>query len=114
MKNLIPVNLPVPRDISNRLLKTVRWPHNSDMSQKQVKTVSLILGSGGARGLAHIGVIQELLSSDYQIQSIYPADVTIEIARNACGTLEFERAAEMIALGSEKTRSRFKSLDGCE
>jgi NTE family protein len=44
----------------------------------------------------------------------YPADVTIEIARNACGTLEFERAAEMIALGREKTRSRFKSLDGCE
>jgi NTE family protein len=29
----------------------------------------------------------------------YPPDYTIEIARNACGTLEFDRANEMIALG---------------
>ena len=29
----------------------------------------------------------------------YPPDRTIEIARNACGTLEFDRADEMIALG---------------
>lgn len=29
----------------------------------------------------------------------YPPDRTIELARNACGTLEFDRAAEMIALG---------------
>lgn len=29
----------------------------------------------------------------------YPPDCIIEIARNACGTLEFDRADEMIALG---------------
>ena len=29
----------------------------------------------------------------------YPPDVVIEIPRNACGTLEFDRAAEMIELG---------------
>ena len=29
----------------------------------------------------------------------YPPDVEIEIARNACGTHEFDRAAEMINLG---------------
>lgn len=29
----------------------------------------------------------------------YPPDCIIEIARNACGTLEFDRAADMIALG---------------
>ena len=34
------------------------------------KTVSLILGSGGARGLAHIGVIQYLEEYDYDIQFI--------------------------------------------
>jgi NTE family protein len=34
----------------------------------------------------------------------YPPDVTIEIPRNACGTLEFDRAAEMIDLGRRKTR----------
>lgn len=33
----------------------------------------------------------------------YPPDHTIEIARNACGTLEFDRAAEMIELGYQKT-----------
>lgn len=33
-------------------------------------TVSLILGSGGARGLAHIGVIAELEERGYEIRSI--------------------------------------------
>ena len=36
----------------------------------QPKTVSLILGSGGARGLAHIGVIRWLEEHHYQINSI--------------------------------------------
>lgn len=34
------------------------------------KTVSLVLGSGGARGLAHIGIIQWLEEKGYDIQSI--------------------------------------------
>lgn len=34
------------------------------------KTVSLVLGSGGARGLAHIGVIQWLTENGYVIRSI--------------------------------------------
>jgi NTE family protein len=34
------------------------------------KTVSLVLGSGGARGLAHIGVIHWLEENDYKIRSI--------------------------------------------
>ena len=34
------------------------------------KTVSLVLGSGGARGLAHIGVIQWLEETGYDIQSV--------------------------------------------
>ena len=36
----------------------------------------------------------------------YPPDVVIEIPRNACGTLEFDRAAEMIELGRRKTQDR--------
>lgn len=35
-----------------------------------MKSVSLILGSGGARGLAHIGVIRYLEQHDYRIESI--------------------------------------------
>ena len=34
------------------------------------KRVSLVLGSGGARGLAHIGVIRELEAKNFQIASI--------------------------------------------
>jgi NTE family protein len=36
----------------------------------QKKTVSLVLGSGGARGYAHIGVIEVLEKSGYEIKSI--------------------------------------------
>ncbi|VAX10217.1 FIG00613342: Bacterial patatin-like phospholipase domain containing protein [hydrothermal vent metagenome] len=34
------------------------------------KTVSLVLGSGGARGFAHVGVIEWLLDNGYDIRSI--------------------------------------------
>ncbi|WP_434658573.1 patatin-like phospholipase family protein [Sulfurimonas sp. NW9] len=34
------------------------------------KTVSLVLGSGGARGLAHIGIIRYLEENDYEIKSV--------------------------------------------
>ncbi len=34
------------------------------------KTVSLVLGSGGARGLTHIGVVQWLRENDYEIRSV--------------------------------------------
>ena len=37
---------------------------------EQPTTVSLVLGSGGARGLAHIGVIQWLTENGYDIRSI--------------------------------------------
>lgn len=34
------------------------------------KTVSLVLGSGGARGLTHIGIINYLEEHNYEIKSI--------------------------------------------
>jgi len=40
------------------------------MSTTNRKTVSLVLGSGGARGLAHIGVIHWLEENDFKIKSI--------------------------------------------
>ena len=40
----------------------------------------------------------------------YPADFNIEIARNACGTLEFDRAAEMIQLGYSKAEETLGCL----
>ena len=38
--------------------------------QKLMKDIALVLSSGGARGLAHIGVIEELESQGYHISSI--------------------------------------------
>lgn len=40
------------------------------MSSDTTKTVSLVLGSGGARGLAHIGVIHWLEEHHFKIESI--------------------------------------------
>ncbi|HWT94137.1 MAG TPA: patatin-like phospholipase family protein [Solirubrobacteraceae bacterium] len=40
----------------------------------------------------------------------FPADVTIEIPRNACGTLDFHRAAHMVELGRELTARRLDEL----
>ena len=45
------------------------------MARKRYQTVSLVLGSGGARGLAHIGVIQWLEEHGYQIESIAGASM---------------------------------------
>lgn len=42
---------------------------DTDM-QKDKKTVSLVLGSGGARGYAHIGVIETLEKEGYEIKFI--------------------------------------------
>ena len=40
------------------------------MNRMQSKTISLVLGSGGARGLAHIGIIKYLNDRGYQIKSV--------------------------------------------
>lgn len=40
----------------------------------------------------------------------YPPDHVIEIPRNACGTLEFDRSAEMIELGYRKAQESLSKL----
>ena len=53
------------------------------------QTISLVLGSGGARGYAHIGVIEELLEHGYEIKSISGSSMGALIgALYACGKLE--------------------------
>lgn len=42
--------------------------------------------------------------------AVYPPDMVVEIARNACGTLEFNRAAEMIDLGYQRAELCLKAL----
>ncbi len=53
------------------------------------RTVSLVLGSGGARGYSHIGVIEELLRCNYEIKSISGSSMGALIGGlYACGKLE--------------------------
>lgn len=53
-----------------------------------MKTVSVVLGSGGARGYAHIGVIEELLEHGYEIKSISGSSMGALIGGlYACGKL---------------------------
>jgi len=53
------------------------------------KTVSLVLGSGGARGYAHIGVIEVLEEHGYQIRSVSGSSMGALIGGlYACGKLE--------------------------
>ncbi|AKF25610.1 patatin [Sulfurovum lithotrophicum] len=53
------------------------------------KTISLVLGSGGARGYAHIGVIEELLKHGYDIRSVSGSSMGALIGGlYACGKLD--------------------------
>lgn len=53
------------------------------------KKVALVLSSGGARGLAHIGVIERLVEEGYQISSISGSSIGAVIgAFYACGKLD--------------------------
>lgn len=51
-------------------LRRESHPHRHDTNMKQTKTLGLALGSGGWRGLAHIGVIKELEKNNIKIDYI--------------------------------------------
>jgi NTE family protein len=63
------------------------------------KTVSLVLGSGGARGLAHIGVIHWLEDNGYDIRSISGCSMGALVGGiYACGELDvFEKWVRAIS-----------------
>lgn len=53
------------------------------------RTVSLVLGSGGARGLAHVGVIDWLVAHDFEIRSISGSSIGALVGGvHAAGRLE--------------------------
>jgi len=67
------------------------------------KTVSLVLGSGGARGMAHIGVIKWLEEQGYEIKSVSGASMGALVGGiYACGELDtftsWLRALDKIAI----------------
>ena len=58
-------------------------------NDRRKTTVSLVLGSGGARGLAHIGIIKWLEEHGYEIRSIAGCSIGALIGGiYACGKLD--------------------------
>lgn len=62
--------MPAHRDFAQLAVSVSGKAFAEIMAITNMKTVSLVLGSGGARGLAHIGVIHWLEENDYEIRSI--------------------------------------------
>jgi NTE family protein len=61
--------------------------------------VALVLGSGGARGMAHIGVIRELINQGYEISSISGTSMGALVGGiYACGKLD-EYESWLLTLG---------------
>ncbi len=67
-------------------------------------TVSHISKDWGAYDIANQAFDAMQSTIARQKLAAYPADYFIEIARNACGTLEFDRASEMIELGYRRAQ----------
>jgi predicted acylesterase/phospholipase RssA len=65
------------------------------------RTLSLVLGSGGARGYAHIGVIEALEASGFAIRSIAGSSMGALIGGScACSTGRCPAAASSRAIAS--------------
>lgn len=65
-------------------------------AKHQAKTVSLVLGSGGARGYAHIGVIQWLVENGYEIKSIAGSSIGALVG-GIYATGKLERYSEWVS-----------------
>ncbi|BCS97544.1 serine protease [Desulfoluna limicola] len=63
-----------------------------------------IMPNGGAYDIANQAFDAMQSTIARQKLAAYPPDMLIEIPRSACGTLEFDRAAEMIDLGYRKAQ----------
>jgi NTE family protein len=55
---------------SARNIHTVRRRYDEGRAQMTATTISLVLGSGGARGYAHVGAIEELVAQGFDIRSV--------------------------------------------
>ena len=73
-------------------------------------TVSKVSEEWGAYDIANQAFDAMQGTIARQKLAAYPADYSIEIARNACGTLEFDLASEMIELGYKKAEESFSKI----
>lgn len=89
-------------DMLQRIRARLGWERTGELS-----------GEGDAQGPVNVRTLDVMelslqamqrMITRYQMAN-YPADVFIELPVDACGTMEFHRARELIALGREQTRA---------
>ena len=90
-------NVPLSSEVSSPELHK-KISHYIDKFQQSIQSSSNSL-DWGAYDIANQAFDAMQSTIARQKLAAYPPDITIEIARNACGTLEFDRASEMISLG---------------
>jgi NTE family protein len=95
----------------------ISFPPIAELKAKINRYIENISPSLSANVESRLGLFQLIDQSIDTMQgaiarqklAAYPPDIILEVPRNCCGTLEFDRAAEMIELGysiAEKTISR--------
>lgn len=105
-----PLEQPEPSEPANTL-PTSNW----DRLQNQIKSFFDMKSTSDEAQLKTWSMYEiadkafDTMQSSIARQKIaaYPPDIEIVIARNACGTLEFDRAKEMIDLGYQKAINAF-------
>ena len=89
------------------------------------ENVSLVLSGGGARGIVHIGAIEELGYFNlinktvglltYQIAKMtiekYPPGILINISRKSCGVFDFYKAEELVEIGQNAAIKNLKEYN---
>lgn len=90
----------VPASFSSSLHEKI----NRFITQLQQSVTSRGNGDWGAYDIAMQAFESMQSTIARQKLAAYPPDIVIEIARNACHTLEFDRASEMIALGYRRAQ----------
>ncbi|WP_019029082.1 patatin-like phospholipase family protein [Colwellia piezophila] len=85
---------------------------NSFLARFKPQVEQLNVNDWGAYDIANQAFDAMQSTIARQKLAAYPADYFVEIARNACGTLEFHRADEMIKLGYDTANKSLSALVG--
>ena len=104
--NVLPSKEKGETAIQNSIQKFV----SSIQNKTSNKTSSTIQDNTGMYGVATKAFDAMQSTIGRQKIAAYPPDIEIVIARNACGTMEFERSAEMIALGYSTAETVFNNM----